>query len=40
MTLHQGPWAYFYLSRLIRAPEELFTWVSDLALNPLAFYPL
>jgi hypothetical protein len=25
MTLHRGPWAYFYLSRLIRAPEAVFT---------------
>jgi hypothetical protein len=25
MTLHRGPWAYFYLSRLIRALDELFT---------------
>jgi hypothetical protein len=25
MTLHRGPWAYFYLSRLNRAPEALFT---------------
>ena len=40
MTLHQDPWAYSYLSRLNRAPEELFTGVTDLTLNPLAFYPL
>jgi hypothetical protein len=38
--LHWGPWAYSNLSRLNRAPEELFTRVTDLTYNPLAFYPL
>jgi hypothetical protein len=40
MTLHRGPWAYSYLSCLNCAPEELFTRVTDLALNPLVFYLL
>jgi hypothetical protein len=40
MTLHRGPWAYSNLSRLNHAPEELFKCVTDLALNPLVFYPL
>jgi hypothetical protein len=40
MTLHRGPWTYFYLSRFNRAPGELFICVIDLALNPLTFYPL
>jgi hypothetical protein len=33
--LHRGPWAYFYLSCLNRAPKTLFTGVSDYAENPL-----